>query len=164
MLSTCNIIYAQGIMDLWNKYQINKYMEYAEEMFIEEGEYMSERDALSKEIDYYKPPYVYKKEHIRKLTGKDLIHICNIIEKVNEKKRMSLLRGEIFIVNIEMVEDVKNYALDHPNDYIANEFYFKGTFTTYNKDTKYSDRQEYIIVIPELKNRRGKYRYLSGKF
>lgn len=155
MLSACNIIYAQGIMDLWNKYQNDKYIEYAEQKFIEKASYMTEREALSHEIDYYKPPYVKERTHVRDLTGKDIIHICNIIQKENIED-IELLR----IFPTRHVDSLKEYALDNPNKIIAHEFYFSGTFTTGDREKKYSDRSMSFIIIPKLEGYGGeKYRF-----
>lgn len=47
--------------------------------FIEENQIMTERDALSREIDYYRPPKVVRSEMLGWLDGKGLIHIANAI-------------------------------------------------------------------------------------
>jgi len=150
LLSTCNIIYAQGVMGLLNKYQIDKYMEFAEQKFIEKASYITERQALSSEIDYYKPPYIKVRKHVRDLTGKDIIHICNIIEKENMER----------IFPTRSVGSLKEYALDNPNKIIAHEFYFSGTFTTADRESKYNDRSMSFIIIPKLEGYEGeKYRF-----
>lgn len=156
MFSTCNIIHAQGIKDSWNKYQINNYLEYAEQKFIEKATYITERQALSHEIDYYKPPYIKVRKHVRDLTGKDIIHICNIIEKENMED-LDLLR---MFPTRRLVGSLKEYALDNPNKIIAYEFYFSGTFTTGNRESKYKDRSMSFIIIPKLEGYEGeKYRF-----
>lgn len=143
-------------MDLWNKYQIDKYMEFAEQKFIEKASYITERQALSYEIDYYKPPYIKVRKHVRVLTGKDIIHICNIIEKENMED-IKLLR--IFPTR-RLVGSLKEYALDNPNKIIAHEFYFSGTFTTASRKSKYNDRSMSFIIIPKLEGYEGeKYRF-----
>ena len=142
-------------MDLWNKYQIDKYMEFAEQIFIEKAP-ITEREALSEEIDYYKPPYIKVRKHVRDLTGKDIIHICNIIEKENMED-IKLLR--IFPTR-RLVGSLKEYALDNPNKIIAHEFYFSGTFTTAKRESKYNDRSMSFIIIPKLEGYEGeKYRF-----
>ena len=158
MLSSCNIICAQSIMDLWNKYQIDKYMEFAEQIFIEKAP-ITEREALSEEIDYYKPPYIKVRKHVRDLTGKDIIHICNKIEKENEEKEKRLRRRETWVVSITFVGDIKGYALDNPNKIIAHEFYFSGTFTTGSREKKYGDRSGSFIILPKLEGVEHKYRF-----
>ena len=67
---------------------IDKQMDFAETKFIEEVAYMDEKEALSKEIDYYKAPQITVRKHIRTLTGKDLIHECNKVIKENEERRI----------------------------------------------------------------------------
>ena len=156
MLSACNIIYAQGIMDLWNKYQNDKYIEYAEQKFIEKASYMTEREALSHEIDYYKPPYVKERTHVRDLTGKDIIHICNIIQKENYKDAERVLYTGTFV---NTIDNIKEYALDNPNKIIAHEFYFSGTFTTYSRENKYSDKSMSFIILPKFEDDMNKYRF-----
>ena len=47
---------------------IDKQMDFAETKFIEEVAYMDEKEALSKEIDYYKAPQITVRKHIRTLT------------------------------------------------------------------------------------------------
>ena len=141
-------------MDLWNKYQIDKYMEFAEQIFIEKAP-ITEREALSSDIDYYKPPYIKVRKHVRDLTGKDIIHICNKIEKENEEKEERLRRRETWVVSITFVGDIKEYALDNPNKIIAHEFYFSGTFTTGDREKKYSDRSMSFIIIPKLEGYEG---------
>ena len=46
------------------------------------------------------------------------------------------------------IGEVKKYAIEHPNDDIANEFYFEGIFTHYNNG--YDTRRAYVIYIPEI--------------
>lgn len=160
VLFTCNIIHAQGIMDLWNKYQYDKYIEYAERKFIEKASIMTEREAMSKEIDYYKPPYIKIRKHVRDLTGKEIIHICNKIEKENEEAHEQLRRKETWVIYTQFVNDIKEYALDNPNKIIAHEFYFSGTFTTYSRENKYHDTSMSYIIVPKLEDKRDKYRFI----
>ena len=68
---------------------ISQQMDLAEAQFIKELSYMTEKEALSNEIDYYKAPEITYKEHTRSLTGKDLIHECNqIMEEDNNSKQL----------------------------------------------------------------------------
>ena len=50
---------------------VNQQMDLAETQFIKELSYMTEKEALSNEIDYYKAPEITYKEHTRL----SLIHI-----------------------------------------------------------------------------------------
>jgi len=138
---------------------IGKQKDYAEKVFIKQKSFMTEREALSKEINYYKPPYIYKKQHVEKLTGKDLISICNEIERENNERRKRYERGEAFSALEIRVSDIKEYALDHPNDIVANKFYFEGRFTNYSEDSKYSNIGAFVIVVPEVKLN-DEYRYI----
>lgn len=126
---------------------ISKQMDFAEVNFIKEVSYMTEKEALSKEINYYKAPEITVKQHSRSLTGKDLIHECNIIIR-NEQE--SLKKRSIFPIRTQGVQPIKEYALEHPDDIIANEFKFKGIFTHYGEN-KYGEKSATIIVVPELK-------------
>ena len=51
-------------------------LEEAQDIFISNVQTMSERDALSNEIDYYRPPRIFVKRKIKELTGRDAIHEC----------------------------------------------------------------------------------------
>lgn len=146
-------------MDLWNKYQIDKYFEYAEQKFIEEASTITERIALSYEIDYYKPPCVKARKHVRDLTGKDIIHICNIIKKEDMEYFERI--GIRYSALARDVADIKEYALDNPNKIIAHEFYLSGTFTIADRESKYMDQSMSFIIIPKLEGYMGgKYRFL----
>ncbi len=138
----------------------NKYFEYAEKVFIDEASYMNEREALSAEISYYKSPQILKKQHNRDLTGKEIIHICNEIEKKNKEDKGFTIGSTTFHLYIK-VADIKDYALDHPDEIIAHEFYFEGIFTTYSIENKYNKRSMKIIVIPKVKDQAKKYRTIS---
>lgn len=124
---------------------IDTQMNIAESKFIEEMSFMTEEKALSQEIDYYKPPQITKKEHVRTLTGKDLIHECN---KIIAKDKKSVENSK-FIVRTHYVEDVKEYAIQNPEKEIANEFVFSGIFTQYGIN-KYVQLNASIIFIPHL--------------
>ena len=52
---------------------INNELKHAEKIFIKEKSYMTEQEALSKEIDYYKAPQITTREHVKSLTGKEVI-------------------------------------------------------------------------------------------
>lgn len=127
---------------------INQQMDLAEAQFIKEQSYMTEKEALSKEIDYYKAPEITYKEHTRSLTGKDLIHECNqIMEEDNNKDYIQF--GSTSFKITRKVADIKAYALEHPNEIIANEFKFSGIFTHFGTN-RYGERKAVVIVVPEL--------------
>ena len=120
---------------------IDKQMDLVKAFFIEERAIMTKKEALSQEIDYYKDPVITSASHIRSLTGKDLIHVCNEIIKWNERDYTFTFK---FIIH---VDDVKAYAIEHPNDIVANEFEIIGIFTCYG-DKKYTEKESRIIFIP----------------
>lgn len=124
---------------------IKQQMNLAEVHFIKKLSYMTEKEALSKEIDYYKAPQITYKEHTRSLTGKDLIHECNQIMEKDKNKTYSQI-GPTSFKFITKVDDIKAYALEHPNEIIANEFKFSGIFTHFGSD-KYAERKAIIIVV-----------------
>ena len=47
------------------------------------------------------------------------------------------------------IDDIKIYALEHPNDIVANEFRFEGIFTCYGQK-KYTEEEAIIFYIPKL--------------
>lgn len=124
---------------------IDKQMEFAKTKFVEEMAYMDEQEALSKEIDYYKAPQITTRKHTRALTGRDLIHECNKVIKKNEERRKS----KALVIRTINVSDIKQYAMEHSDDIVANEFEFSGTFTHFGPD-KYGQRTAIVIAIPEL--------------
>ena len=65
--------------------------------------------------------------------------------KENEERR----RSKALIIRTVNVSDIKQYALEHPEDIVANEFEFSGTFTHFGQD-KYGQRTAIVIVIPKL--------------
>lgn len=127
---------------------VNKQMDLAEAQFIKELSYMDEKEALSKEIDYYKAPEITYKEHTRSLTGKDLIHECNQIMEEDNNKDYTQFGPTSFKITRKVV-DIKAYALEHPNEIIANEFKFSGIFTHFGAN-KYDEKKALVIVVPEL--------------
>ena len=120
-------------------------IEEAQECFIENVQYMTEREALSHEIDYYKPPQITIARKVQDLSGRDAIHECNIMLRENEEKREALQSGRIQFGRIWYVDDEKEYALDHPNDIVGVKYYFEGIFTHYNNG--YGSRKAEVICI-----------------
>lgn len=126
---------------------IGSQMDKAESIFIDEVQYMTKEDALSKEINYYKAPNISTRTHVRSLTGRDLIHECNrVIEENNNKDFINL--GPTTFKITRRVDDIKDYAIKHPDDIVAEEFYFEGTFTHYNNG--YDDKMAKVIYVSEL--------------
>ena len=126
---------------------IDSQMDKAESIFIDEVQYMTKEEALSKEINYYKAPNISVRTHKRSLTGKDLIHECNLVIEENNSKEFSNWGPMTFKVT-RRVDDIKDYAIKHPDDIVAEEFYFEGTFTHYNNG--YGDRMARVIYVSKL--------------
>ena len=129
------------------KPSIDSQMNTAESIFIDEVQYMTEKEALSKEINYYKKPEITTRSHKRSLTGKELIHECNRVIKENNNNDYHHLGPTTFKI-IRFVDDIKDFAIEHPNDIVAEEFYFAGTFTHYNKG--YDTKKANIIYVHKL--------------
>lgn len=128
---------------------IEKQMNLAEKEFIKKVSTLTEREALSKGIDYYKAPEITTRRHIRSLTGKDLIKICNDVTNSNKEEQNKLNNGQRSIIITHNVSDIKEYALNHPDKIVANEYEFSGVFTHYGK-SKYGQRSATIIIIPQI--------------
>lgn len=119
----------------------------AEAQFISETQIMSEQDALSKEISWYKAPQITERTLSRELTGKDVIHEMNILLKENEEAEPDGIYGLTFTWNGEWIAKAKDYAVQHPDEVIATEYYFTGVFTNYSADSKYSTIRKRLIYI-----------------
>ena len=124
-------------------------LEEAQEVFIKETQIMSREDALSKEIDYYQEPQITERVLSRKLTGKDIIHEMNILLKENEEtmSRPADFMGMRFTWSTEWIAKAKDYAVQHPDEYIAAEYYFTGIFTNYSRESRYSTTRKRLIYI-----------------
>ena len=124
-------------------------LEEAQEVFIKETQIMSREDALSKEIDYYQEPQITERVLSRKLTGKDIIHEMNILLKENEELERAPFDalGMKFMWSYEWIAKAKDYAVQHPDEYIAAEYYFTGIFTNYSRDSRYSTTRKRLIYI-----------------
>lgn len=119
----------------------------AEAQFISETQIMSEQDALSKEISWYKAPQITERTLSRKLTGKDVIHEMNILLKENEEAKPDGIFGWTFKWNGEWIFKAKDYAVQHPDEIIGAEYYFTGVFTNYGADSKYSTIRKRMLYI-----------------
>lgn len=120
-------------------------IEEAQQQFITEVQYMTEKDALANEINYYKEPQITVYRKVRDLTGKDAIHECNLLEKENEEKERALRTGQMSVIRTWNCYQEKQYAVDHPNDIVGAEYYFEGTFTHYNNG--YDTRKAKVLCI-----------------
>ena len=106
-------------------------IEEAQDIFINNVQTMSERDALSNEIDYYSPPRIIVKRKIKELTGRDAIHECNIMIKENEEVRKEMESGKRQFGYYWDVYEVKEYAISQPDEIVGAVYYFEGEFTHY---------------------------------
>ena len=120
-------------------------IESAQQQFINEVQYMTEREALSNEISYYKKPRITVKRKVRDLTGKAAIHECNLLQKDNEEKERALRSGRASVIRTWNYYAEKQYALDHPSDIVGAEYYFEGIFTHYNNG--YDTRKAKVLCI-----------------
>ena len=115
--------------------------------FISETQIMSEQDALSKEISWYKAPQITERTLSRKLRGKDVIHEMNLPLKENENAKPDGVFGWTFTWNGEWIAKAKDYAVQHPDEIIAVEYYFTGIFTNYSAESKYSTIRKRLLYI-----------------
>lgn len=125
----------------------SKYGKYAMQAFLEERSYMTERDALSKEIGWYKEPQVTDYSYYGDMTGRDIISICNKINAENERELAELRAGRTWCAYSHNVGDIKEYALNHPDECIASKYHLAATFTTYSKENPYSNQSNDVIVV-----------------
>lgn len=119
----------------------------AEAQFISETQIMSEQDALSNEISWYKAPQIIERTLSRRLTGKDVIREMNILLKENEEAKPDAIFGWTFKWNGEWISKAKDYAVQHPDEIVAVEYYFTGVFTNYSADSKYSTIRKRVLYI-----------------
>lgn len=124
-----------------------KFGEYAKQAFLEKRRILTEREALSKEIDWYQEPQITDYSYLGEMSGKDIISICNRIKEENEQSLEELRQHKTWCAFTYNVEDIKEYALDHPNEVIASKYHLAATFTTYSKDQPYSTYSNDVIVI-----------------
>lgn len=113
--------------------------------FIEESQYMTEREALSKEINYYKQPNIVRQEYIGTISGKSLIHIAN---EINKEDQNQIGFGPSNIKIIHKVDDIKEVGLNHPNEQVAKVYVFGGDFVHFRNGA--SRIFKIIVYIPEI--------------
>lgn len=104
-------------------------IEDAQQIFIKAVQTMTEKEALADEISYYRKPQITVRRKVRELSGKAVIHECNLLLKENRKEREG--RNSIGRVWLN-VDKVREYAVEHPNDIVGAEYYFEGVFTHYH--------------------------------
>ena len=126
---TTSCEYVQRAYD--SNYAEQQDLEKALSFFIDKNQYMTERDALSKEINYYHAPKIVRQEYIGTLSGKTLIHIANEIKKYDDNNKPGL--GPSNVKLITRVDDIKEYGINHPNEQVAKVYVFGGDFVHYNR-------------------------------
>lgn len=138
------LVFILSSCDFMNNSQTGT-IEEAQQQFINEVQYMTEKDALANEINYYKEPQIAVYRKVRDLTGKDAIHECNLLEKENAEKESALRNGQVSVIRTWNCYQEKQYAVDHPDDIIGAEYYFEGIFTHYNNG--YDTRKAKVLCI-----------------
>lgn len=124
-----------------------KFGEYAKQAFLERMSYMTEREALSKEISWYKAPQVTDYSYYGDMTGRDIISVCNKIIAENEEEMQALREGRTWCAYTHNVGDIKEYAISHPDEFIASKFHLAANFTTYSQQNPYSNQSNDVIVV-----------------
>ena len=132
----------------------NKGLDEAQRQFVNEVQYMTKEEALSKEVDYYKDPNITVKYKVRDLTGKDVIHECNILLKENEQAMDDLSSGRRWVVRTWVVGDAKEYAIKHPDKICGAEYYFEGVFTHYANG--YDTRKARVLLMKSIEGKKVK--------
>lgn len=132
----------------------SKILQEAQEHFISEVQYMTKEDALSNEIDYYKDPEITVGYKVKDLSGKDVIHECNLLLKENDEAYNDLQTGKRWVVRTWNVGEAKDYAIKHPDDVCGKEYYFEGVFTHYGKG--YGTRKARVLLMKSIERRKEK--------
>lgn len=118
----------------------------AEDKFISEAQIISEKEAISEEISWYRAPQITERTLSRKLNGKDVIHEMNLLLKENEDAKPGIY-GMTFTWNVKWINKAKDYAVEHPDEIIAAEYYFTGIFTNCNEKSKFSTIRRRLLYI-----------------
>ena len=139
LTSSCD----QVLRKLDSNYADDQDLQKALSFFIDENQYMTERDALSEEINYYRAPKILRQEFIGTLSGKTLIHIANEIKKEDDNKA----RGS-YIAFFRIVDDIKEYGLNHPHEQVAKVYVFGGDFVNYNRGI--TEKFKIVVYIPDI--------------
>ena len=130
------------------------------DLFIQENQYMSSREALQKEVEWFVEPNIQcNKEKI--LTGKGLIHLANALDRYlrEEQKREPEYRERFRKLGIPYISRVVYYptremrevGADYPDKNVAVLWRLSGRFTTYSVDNKYVEKKGYVLVSRMLK-------------
>lgn len=123
--------------------------------FIEENRFMTEKDALSKEVNYYREPRIIRSSVICELTGRDLIHIANEITREDNEKEMIQFGPTSFKI-IRNVQDIKDVGMDNPDKNVGTLYVLGGDFVHYNNGAQRN--WKLAIYVPKIK------RYLEVEY
>lgn len=121
-------------------------VEEAEKVFIKKNEIITSKEALAEELSYYKSPAITERCFSRYLTGRDVIHEMNILLK-EEASNSIVWKYTNSIHNPDLLNRAKSRGVDHPDDIIAAEYYFSGTFTSNRGYEKYVDMRCRLIYM-----------------
>lgn len=132
----------------------SKKFQEAQEHFVSEVQYMTKEEALSNEIDYYKDPEIIVGYKVKDLTGKEVIHECNLLLKENEEAYRDLQTGKRWVVRTWNVGEAKDYAIKHPDDFCGKEYYFEGIFTHYGKG--FGTRKARVLLMKSKERKKEK--------
>lgn len=132
----------------------SKKFQEAKEQFVNNVQYMTKEEALSKEIDYYKDPEITVGYKVKDLSGKDVIHECNLLLKENEEAYEDLQTGKRWVARTWNVGEAKDYAIKHPDDICGEEYYFEGVFTHYGNG--FGTRKARVLLMKSIKRKNKK--------
>lgn len=141
LTSSCD----QVLRKLDSNYADDQDLQKALAFFIDENQYMTERDALSKEINYYRAPKILRQELIGTLSGKTLIHIANEIKKEDDNQAGW---GPSNMKFFRKVDDIKEYGLNHPHEQVAKVYVFGGDFVHSNRGI--TEIFTIVVYIPDI--------------
>ena len=127
------------------------------EFFIKENLYIkNEKDALKNEIDWFEEPKILECYKEKDLTGKDLIHLSNILyrfmEESNKRTEDDLRSGrEKWGIHYSYpINSLKELGADNPDKKVAELWYLSGKFATYSKDHKFATNKSHVLIVPKL--------------
>ena len=84
---------------------------FAIEKFCNAEQYMDETEAITKKIDFYKPPSFLISKHCVSLTGEQTLHLCNLIMIYDEEKKVVEKDfGEMSFEYYIFLDDIKVYS------------------------------------------------------
>ncbi len=125
------------------------------DLFILKNQYMSSREALQKEIEWFIEPKIQCNK--KNLTGRDLIHLANVLDRYleNERRKEPEYRERFKALGMPYIKSVVYYPIremrelgaDHPDKNVAVLWRLSGRFTTYSKNHKYDTKEGYVLTM-----------------